>query len=76
MVLFEAEVGDGTITIKESELIIERDRLIKNMEDAKRENNHDRWTYIAGQVKTIKDIINHIRFPEGRDSSDAVEFGG
>ena len=37
MVLFEAEVGDGTITIKYSELIIERDRLIKNMEDAKRE---------------------------------------
>ena len=76
MVLFEAEVGDGTITIKESELIIERDRLIKNMEDAKRENNPDRWTYLAGQVKTIKDIINHIRFPEGRDSSDSVEFGG
>ena len=76
MVLFEAEVGDGTITIKESELIIERDRLIKNMEDAKRENNSDRWIYLAGQVKTIKDIINHIRFPEGRDSSDSVEFGG
>lgn len=76
MVLFEAEVGDGTITIKESELIIERDRLIKNMEDAKRENNPDRWNYLAGQVKTIKDIINHIRFPEGRDSSDSVEFGG
>ena len=76
MVLFEAEVGDGTITIKESELIIERDRLIKNMEDAKRENNLDRWTYLAGQVKTIKDIINHIRFPEGRDSSYSVEFGG
>lgn len=76
MVLFEAEVGDGTITIKESELIIERDRLIKNMEDAKRENNSDRWIYLAGQVKTIKDIINHIRFPEGRDSSDLVEFGG
>ena len=31
MVLFEAEVGDGTITIKESELIIERDRFIEEL---------------------------------------------
>ena len=74
MVLFEAEVNDGKITIKESELIVERDRIINRMIEAKENNDFDRWTYLAGQVKTIKDIINHIRFPEGRDSSDSVEF--
>jgi hypothetical protein len=75
MVLFEAEVNDGKITIKESELIVERDRIINRMIEAKENNDFDRWTYLAGQEKTIKDIINHIRFPEGRDSSDSVEFG-
>ena len=76
MVLFEAKVDAGAITIKESELEIERDRLINNMLEAKRENNLERWTYLAGQVKTIKDILNYFRFPEGRDNTDSVEFGG
>ena len=48
MVLFEAKVDAGAITIKESELEIERDRLINNMLEAKRENNLERWTYLAG----------------------------
>jgi hypothetical protein len=76
MVLFEAKVDAGAITIKEKELEIERDRLIDNMLEAKRENNLERWTYLAGQVKTIKDILNYFRWPEGRDNSDSVEFGG
>lgn len=76
MVLFEAKVDAGAITIKEKELEIERDRLINNMLEAKRENNLERWTYLAGQVKTIKDILNYFRFPEGRDNTDSVEFGG
>ena len=76
MVLFEAKVDAGAITIKEKELEIERDRLINNMLEAKRENNLERWTYLAGQVKTIKDILNYFRWPEGRDNSDSVEFGG
>lgn len=76
MVLFEHTIQDGAITIKESELETERDRLIKQMAQAKAENNLDRWTYLAGQVKTIKDMLWYFRFPEGRDNSDAVEFGG
>lgn len=76
MVLFEAKVDAGAITIKEKELEIERDRLINNMLEAKRENNLERWTYLAGQVKTIKDILNYFRWPEGRDNTDSVEFGG
>ena len=76
MVLFEAKVDAGAITIKESELEIERDRLINNMLEAKRENNLERWTYLAGQVKTIKDILKYFRCPEGRDNMDSVEFGG
>jgi hypothetical protein len=76
MVLFEAKVDAGAITIKEKELEIERDRLIDNMLEAKRENNLERWTYLAGQVKTIKDILNYFRWPEGRDNMDSVEFGG
>ena len=76
MVLFEAEVNDGKIAIKESELETERDRLINQMVQAKSENNLERWTYLAGQVKTIKDILNYFRWPEGRDNSDSVEFGG
>ena len=76
MVLFEAEVDGGKIVIKESELETERDRLINQMVQAKSENNLERWTYLAGQVKTIKDILNSFRWPEGRDNTDAVEFGG
>ena len=76
MVLFEAEVDGGKIGIKESELETERDRLINQMLQAKAENNTERWTYLAGQVKTIKDILNYFRWPEGRDNSDSVEFGG
>ena len=74
MVLFEAEVDGGKIVIKESELETERDRIINLMLQAK--NNPERWTYLAGQVKTIKDILNYLRWPEGRDNSDSVEFGG
>lgn len=76
MVLFEAEVDGGKIVIKESELETERDRLINQMVQAKSENNLERWTYLAGQVKTIKDILNYFRWLEGRDNSDSVEFGG
>ena len=77
MVLFEHTINDdGTITIKESELNREMDRLVKLMVEAKAENNPDRWTYLAGQVKTIKDMLWLFRFPEGRDNTDAVEFGG
>ena len=52
------------------------DRLVKLMVEAKAENNPDRWTYLAGQVKTIKDMLWLFRFPEGRDNTDVVEFGG
>lgn len=76
MVLFEAEVDGGKIVIKESELETERDRIINQMLQAKAENNPERWTYLAGQVKIIKDILNYFRWPEGRDNSDSVEFGG
>ena len=76
MVLFEAEVDGGKIVIKESELETERDRIINQMVQAKAENNTERWTYLAGQVKTIKDILNYFRWPEGRDNSDSEEFGG
>lgn len=76
MVLFEHTIQDGAIIIKESELETERDRLINQMLRAKEENNPERWTYLAGQVKTIKDILMYFRFPEGRDNTDAVEFGG
>lgn len=76
MVLFEAEVDGGKIVIKESELETERDRIINQMLQAKADNNTERWTYLAGQVKTIKDILNYFQWPEGRDNSDSVEFGG
>ena len=76
MVLFEHTIQDGAIVIKESELETERDRLIKQMERAKAENNADQWTFLCGQVKTIVDILWYFRFPEGRDNTDAVEFGG
>jgi hypothetical protein len=76
MVLFNAKAEDDRITITLEELITERDRLIKNMEQARSEGNLDRWTYLAGQVRTIKDIIRYIEFPEGRASFDSVEFGG
>ena len=76
MVLFEHTIQDGAIVIKESELETERDRLIKQMVEAKAENNADRWTYLRGQVKTINDILWYFQFPEGRDNTDAVEFGG
>ena len=61
MVLFEAEVDGGKIVIKESELETERDRIINQMRYAKAENNTERWTYLAGQVKTIKEIHNNFR---------------
>jgi hypothetical protein len=76
MVLFEAEVDGGKIVIKESELETERNRIINQMARAKAENNTEMWTYLAGQVKTIKDILNYFKWPEGRDNSDSVEFGG
>lgn len=76
MVLFEHEIVDNTIVIKQSELMTELNRLVDRMVEAKVENNFDRWTYLAGQVKTIKDILRYFDFPEGRDNTDAVEFGG
>lgn len=76
MVLFEHEIKDDKIVIKQSELITERDRLIDRMAQAKAEDDFDKWTYLAGQVKTIKDILRYFDYPEGRDNTDAVEFGG
>lgn len=76
MVLFEHTITDDGIVIKQSELMTELNRLVNNMVKAKAENNHDKWTYLAGQVKTIKDILRYFDYPEGRDNTDAVEFGG
>ena len=76
MVLFEHEIIDNTIVIKQSELMIELNRLADRMVEAKAENNYERWTYLAGQVKTIKDILSYFDYPEGRDNTDTVEFGG
>ena len=76
MVLFEHEIVDNTIVIKQSELMTELNRLVDRMVEAKAENNYERWTYLAGQVKTIKDILRYFDYPEGRDNTDAVEFGG
>ena len=76
MVLFEHEIVDNTIIIKQSELMTELNRLADRMVEAKAENNYERWTYLAGQVKTIKDILSYFDYPEGRDNTDTVEFGG
>ena len=76
MVLFKHEIIDNTIVIKQSELMIELNRLVDRMVEAKAENNYERWTYLAGQVKTIKDILSYFDYPEGRDNTDTVEFGG
>ena len=76
MVLFEHEIVDDTIVIKQSELMVELNRLVDSMAKAKAEDNYDRWTYLAGQVRTIKDILRYFDYPEGRDNTDAVEFGG
>lgn len=76
MVLFEQTIEDDSIIIKHSELKTELNRLVDKMSRAKAENNLEGWTYLAGQVKTIKDILRYFYFPEGRDNSDAVEFGG
>ena len=76
MVLFEHTITNDSIVIKQSELMIELNRLVDRMSKAKEENNFDGWTYLAGQVKTIKDILRYFDYPEGRDNTDAVEFGG
>lgn len=76
MVLFEHTIKDDGIVIKQSELKSELDRLVNNMVKAKVNNEYDRWVYLSGQVKTIKDILRYFDFPEGRDNTDAVEFGG
>ena len=76
MVLFEHTITDDGIVIKQSELMTELNRLVDRMEEAKAENNPDKWTYLAGQVKTIKDILRYFDYPEGRDNTDAVDFGG
>ena len=76
MVLFEHEIVSNSIVIKQSELMTELNRFVDRMVEAKAENNYERWTYLAGQVRTIKDILRYFEFPEGRDNTDAVEFGG
>ena len=76
MVLFEHEIVSNSIVIKQSELMTELNRLIDRMVDAKAENNYETWVYLSGQVKTIKDILRYFEFQEGRDNTDAVEFGG
>ena len=76
MVLFEHEIKDDKIVIKQSELMTERDRLVDRMAQAKLENNYEQWVFLAGQVKTIQNILRYFDFPEGRDNTDSVEFGG
>lgn len=76
MVLFEHTIENDSIVIKYSELMTELNRLVDQMSKAKEENNFDRWTYLAGQVKTIQDILRYFEYPQGRDNTDAVEFGG
>ena len=76
MVLFEHKIEDGAIVIKQSELMTELNRIVDKMAIAKSENDFDKWTYLAGQVKTIKDILRYFDFPEGRDNTDSVDFGG
>ena len=76
MVLFEHTITDDGIVIKQSELMTELNRLVDRMKEAEAENNLDYWTFLAGQVKTIKDILRYFDYPEGRDNTDAVEFGG
>lgn len=75
MVLFEYKIQGDKIIISESELRTELRRLTNNMTEAKEQNN-DRWKFLAGQVKTIGDILMYFQFPEGRDNTDAVSFGG
>lgn len=76
MVLFEHEIVGDSIVIKQSELMTELNRLVDRMLNAKVENDFDKWVYLSGQVKTIKDILRYFDYPEGRDNTDAVEFGG
>ena len=76
MVLFEHEIVGDSIVIKQSELMTELNRLVDRMLDAKADNDFDKWVYLSGQVKTIKDILRYFDYPEGRDNTDAVEFGG
>lgn len=76
MVLFEHEIQGDSIVITQSELRTELDRIIDKMSVAKAENNYDGWVYLCGQAKTIKDILQYFDYPEGRDNTDAVEFGG
>ena len=76
MVLFEHKIQDDAIIIKQSELLTEQSRIIDKMAIAKEDNDFDKWTYLAGQVRTIKDILRYFDFQEGRDNTDAVEFGG
>ena len=76
MVLFEHRINDDSITIKQSELLTELDRLIDKQIVAKAENNFESWIYLAGQIRTIKDILAYFDFPEGRDNTDIVEIGG
>ena len=76
MVLFEHEIVENGIFIKQSELMTELNRLIDRMCEAKAENAYDRWVHLSGQVKTIKDILRYFDYPEGRDNTDAVDFGG
>lgn len=76
MVLFEHTITDDSIVIKHSELMVELNRLVNRMCEAKENNDFDKWVFLSGQVKTIKDILRYFDFPEGRDNADAVEFGG
>jgi hypothetical protein len=76
MVLFEHTITDDSIVIKHSELMTELNRFVNRMCEAKENNDFDKWVFLSGQVKTIKDILRYFDFPEGRDNTDAVEFGG
>lgn len=76
MVLFEHTITNDGIEIKHSELMTELNRLVNRMCEAKENNEFDKWVFLSGQVKTIKDILRYFDFPEGRDNTDVVEFGG
>lgn len=73
MVLFEHKIQDDAIVIKKSELMTELNRLISNQLAAKAENNFDKWVYLSGQTRTIKDILQYFESSEGATD---VEMGG
>ena len=61
MVLHDAEVRDNKITIRESELSTELDKLTDEMNVCRESNDFDRWLYLYGQFKVLKDILTCVQ---------------